>query len=69
MTITGWESKYREILKDFGYSRKKDNQSAKLLNSLLQKKTLSIGIRDLIKNRPVFVIGAGPTLPSSRTWR
>ena len=64
MTITGWESKYREILKDFGYSRNKDNQSAKLLNSLLQKKTLSIGIRDLIKNRPVFVIGAGPTLPS-----
>ena len=64
MTITGWESKYREILKDFGYSRKKDNQSAKLLNSLLQKKTLSIGIRDLIKNRPVFVIGAGPSLPS-----
>ncbi len=64
MTITGWESKYREILKDFGYSRNKDNQSAKLLNSLLQKKTLSIGIRDLIKNRPVFVIGAGPSLPS-----
>ena len=64
MTITGWESKYREILKDFGYSRNKDTQSAKLLNSLLQKKTLSIGIRDLIKNRPVFVIGAGPTLPS-----
>ena len=64
MTITGWESKYREILKDFGYSRKKDNQSAKLLNSLLQKKTPSIGIRDLIKDKPVFVIGAGPSLPS-----
>ena len=64
MTITGWESKYREILKDFGYSRNKDAQSAKLLNSLLQKKTLSTGIRDLIKNKPVFVIGAGPSLPS-----
>ena len=64
MTIVGWESKYREILKDFGYSRKKDNQSSKLLNSLLQKKTPSIGIRDLIKNKPVFVIGAGPSLPS-----
>ena len=64
MTITGWESKYREILKDFGYSRNKDNQSAKLLNSLLQKKTPSIGIRDLIKNKPVFVIGAGPSLLS-----
>ena len=64
MTIVGWESKYREILKDFGYSRKKDNQSCKLLNSLLQKKTQSTGIRDLIKNKPVFVIGAGPSLPS-----
>jgi len=64
MTIIGWESKYREILKDFGYSRNKDNQSAKLLNSLLQKKTPSIGIRDLIKNKPVFVIGAGPSLLS-----
>ena len=64
MTITGWESKYRDILKDFGYSRNKDTQSAKLLNSLLQKKTPSIGIRDLIKDKPVFVIGAGPSLPS-----
>ena len=64
MTIVGWESKYREILKDFGYSRKKDNQSCKLLNSLLQKKTQSTGIRDLIENKPVFVIGAGPSLPS-----
>ena len=64
MTITGWESKYREILKDFGYSRKEDNQSCKLLNSLLQKKDVSKRIRDLIKNKPVFVIGAGPSLPS-----
>ena len=64
MTITGWESKYRDILKDFGYSRNKDTQSAKLLNSLLQKKTPSTVIRDLIKNKPVFVIGAGPSLPS-----
>ncbi len=64
MTITGWESKYRDILKDFGYSQNEDKQSAKLLNSLLQKKTPSIEIRDLIKDKPVFVIGAGPSLPS-----
>ena len=64
MTVIGWESKYKEILKDFGYSRKKDIQSCKLLNSLLQKKTRSTGIRDLIENKPVFVIGAGPSLPS-----
>ena len=64
MTIIGWESKYREILKDFDYSRKKDNESCKFLNSLLQKKTRTTDIRDLIENKPVFVIGAGPSLPS-----
>ena len=64
MTIVGWESKYREILKDFGYSRNEDKQSCRLLNSLLQKKTPIVEIRDLIKNKPVFVIGAGPSLPS-----
>jgi len=39
MTIVGWDSKYQDILKDFGYSRKKDTQSSKLLDSLLPKKT------------------------------
>ena len=64
MTILGWESKYKEILKDFGYSRKKDGQSCKLLDSLLPKKTPIVKIRDLIENKPVFVVGAGPSLPS-----
>ncbi len=65
MTIKGWESKYREILKDFGYSRKKDVQSCKLLDSLLPKKTRIAEIKDLIEKKPVFVVGAGPSLPSS----
>ena len=64
MTIVGWESKYREILKDFGYSRKEDKQSCQLLNSLLQKKTPIVKIRELIENKSVFVIGAGPSLSS-----
>ena len=64
MTIVGWESKYREILKDFGYSRKKDTQSCKLLDSLLPKKTRIAEIKDLIEKKPVFVVGAGPSLPS-----
>ena len=64
MTIKGWESKYREILKEFGYSRKKDVQSCKLLDSLLPKKTRISEIKDLIEEEPVFVIGAGPSLPS-----
>jgi hypothetical protein len=65
MTIKGWESKYREILKDFGYSGKKDTQSCKLLDSLLPKKTRIAEIKDLIEKKPVFVVGAGPSLPSS----
>jgi len=65
MTIKGWESKYREILKDFGYSGKKDAQSCKLLDSLLPKKTRIAEIKDLIEKKPVFVVGAGPSLPSS----
>ena len=64
MTIVGWESKYQDILKDFGYSRKKDTQSCKLLDSLLPKKIPIVKIRNLIENKPVFVIGAGPSLPS-----
>jgi len=64
MTIVGWDSKYKKILKDFGYSRRKDSQSCKLLDSLLPKKTPIVKIRDLIENNPVFVIGAGPSLPS-----
>jgi len=64
MTIVGWDSKYKKILKDFGYSRKEDTQSCKLLDSLLQKNPPIVKIRDLIENKPVFVVGAGPSLPS-----
>ena len=64
MTIKGWEPKYREILKEFGYSRKKDSQSCKLLDSLLPNKTRITEIKGLIENKPVFVVGAGPSLPS-----
>ena len=64
MTILGWESKYRDILKEFGYSRKKDSQSCRLLNLLLTEKTKTAAIKDLIENKPVFVVGAGPSLLS-----
>jgi len=57
MTIVGWDSKYKKILKDFGYSRKMDTQSCKLLDSLVPKKTPILKIRDLIESKPVFGIG------------
>ena len=63
MTIIGWESKYKEILTEFNYSRKDDIQSSKLLDSLLPRKTLT-EIKCLIENKIIFIIGAGPSLSS-----
>lgn len=65
MTLLGWGKKYSEILEEFGYSKKRDLESAKILNSILKNKFPLSKIRDLIHNQDVFVIGAGPTLLSS----
>lgn len=65
MTINGWNSQYKEILRDFGYSRKKDKQSALLLDSLLKKPFPISKLKKLISAKTVFVIGAGPSLGNS----
>jgi len=62
MTILGWATRYNEIVNDFGYSKKKDIQSSKLLDSLLSKKTCITELKKLIENESVFIIGAGPSL-------
>jgi uncharacterized Rossmann fold enzyme len=65
MTIPGWEQRYAEILKKFGYSKKSDIESAKLLNSLLKSKLPHSRLRSLIHEQNVFVVGAGPSLSSA----
>lgn len=65
MTLLGWEKKYSEILKEFGYNKKRDLKSAKLLNSILKNKFSLNKLHNLIFNQDIFVIGAGPTLISS----
>ena len=62
MMISGWNSRYREILKEFNYNKKKDTESAILLNSILEDGNNIKKIHELIKNQNVFVIGAGPSL-------
>ncbi len=63
--ILGWNKKYSTILKELNYSRKKDKESAVILDSIL-KKTYSIKkIENLIKNETVFVIGSGPSLSAA----
>ena len=64
MTILGWTTRYNEIINNFGYSKKKDVQSSRLLGSLLSKKSRLAELKKLIENETVFIIGAGPSLLS-----
>jgi len=65
MTISGWNAKYLEILKEFGYDQKQDFESAWLLNSILKKQVTLSKLKKIISGKTVFVIGAGPSLLSS----
>lgn len=63
--ISGWKTKYTEILKEFRYDEKKDKESAILLDTILKKSKTSEKIQDLIQGNTVFVIGSGPSLSSA----
>lgn len=62
MTLDGWHQKYLEILKEFNYDRTKEIRSAKILSSLLKNRFSLYAIEKKIKNKTIFVIGAGPSL-------
>ncbi|HET7337259.1 MAG TPA: MAF flag10 domain containing protein, partial [Candidatus Nitrosotalea sp.] len=61
MTLDGWHQKYLEILKEFNYDRSREIKSGKILNSLLKNKFSLDMIERKIKNKTVFVVGAGPS--------
>ncbi|WP_321417999.1 6-hydroxymethylpterin diphosphokinase MptE-like protein [uncultured Methanomethylovorans sp.] len=64
MDFTVWEPVYREILQDFGFSRKEDERAALLLSQLLDQKA-SPGpdaLKKLIYGKEVLVCGNAPTL-------
>ena len=65
MTIHGWETKFKEIRKEFGYTEKDDLISAKKLNSLLKRKSSKKEFQKRIHGKIVFIIGAGPSLTKS----
>ena len=65
MTIHGWETKFKEIRKEFGYSEKDDLNSAKKLNSLLKRNSSKKEFQKKIHGKTVFIIGAGPSLTKS----
>ncbi len=63
--ISGWNLRYQEILKEFNYNKRKDTDSAVLLDSILGEENHMEEIRSLIENQNVFVIGAGPSLSNA----
>ncbi|MGI0062819.1 MAG: 6-hydroxymethylpterin diphosphokinase MptE-like protein [Nitrosotalea sp.] len=68
MTLDGWQQKYLEILKEFNYDRSREIRSAKILSTLLKNKFQMNDLERKIKNKTVFVIGAGPSLNHSLTY-
>ena len=65
MNMKSWEQKYTEILEEFGYSREKDEESAKILDSILTKRFPLKRLSKKIEKQVIFVIGAGPSLSLS----
>jgi len=60
--ISDWNKKYAEILHEFKYNEKQDTESAIILDSILKKPISIKKIKEKIKGKSVFVIGAGPSL-------
>ena len=68
MNYMQWASIYKQILADFSYSTKKDIESAKILDNLLtglNKKLVFFKLNELIKNKEIWIFGAGPSLEKS----
>lgn len=57
---------YDVISAEFGYDKKKDDQSARRLAGMLKnRKDAYCKLQKLIKDKTVFVVGAGPSLHAS----
>ena len=63
--IRGWISRYSEITKEFGYSKKQDHEASFMLNSIIKNPISIKKIESILKGKNVLVIGSGPSLSSS----
>lgn len=57
MELKEWLKIYEQILLDFGFSREKDEESAKLIAKIGEGKLLDCKVLDCIREREVAVIG------------
>ena len=61
MNLNEWCLWYKEILEDFGFDRGADEESAEVLNELLENKGF-LSPEEIIIKEDVMVFGAGPSL-------
>lgn len=63
MYFPEWEPIYESIIKDFGYSREKDEEAARLLHSIAGKKSSKSDVlRDIIEGNKISICGAASSL-------
>ena len=63
MEWSEWESWYREIVEEFGYSRERDEEAAKILDELIGDRTLTFAeLRLRVGGDIALVAGAGESL-------
>lgn len=65
LMVTGWHSKYNKIIQEFGYKKREDRKAAVMLDSILQGQFHLAELKKMLQQKPVFVIGSGPSLSSS----
>lgn len=67
MKYATWKIYYKQILKDFNFSKERDIESAQILNNLLKKHSgISIdSVKKFMENKEIVIFGAGPTLGKS----
>ncbi|MDP3105137.1 MAG: DUF115 domain-containing protein [Candidatus Methanoperedens sp.] len=65
MDFKQWEPIYEEILRDFGWSREKDEESAMLLSRLLSRKASNVSLlKKKLEGKDVLVCGNALSLSS-----
>ncbi len=63
MKFEEWESIYQEILDEFGFDRRKDEEAANLLSKLIGNRSINVLVlSDLIYRRCVTICGNAPLL-------
>ncbi|MDI6810525.1 MAG: DUF115 domain-containing protein [archaeon] len=68
MRYNDWEPIYEEIVKDFGFNRKKDDEAARVASELLAykrrngEKAVKEEVEELIKGKRVLICGNAPCL-------